>query len=207
MVKFNFLQILFALAFVFAFIACNPKDENPQPTNLTTKTFKNLYAPQTGGQGQPIGGEFTKFSFSKGIVVNDNEWDIAFRGTTILVNGGAKIGIADEPTRTGLAAVAMLSSVFDNVKNVPSVDNFKQDGANLYAIPTGSGLGWYNYNAQNNLVTPIAGKVLVVKTHDGKYAKMEILSYYKDAPSTPDASSQGRYFTLKYVYQANGTSF
>ena len=52
----------------------------------------------------------------------------------------------------------------------------------------------------------IAGKVFVVKTHDGKYAKFEILSYYKDAPATPDATSVGRYYTFNYAYQANSTT-
>ena len=52
----------------------------------------------------------------------------------------------------------------------------------------------------------IAGKVFVVKTHDGKYAKFEILSYYKDAPATPDATSVGRYYSFNYAYQANSTT-
>ena len=64
--------------------------------------MENLSAPQTGGQGQPIGGDFTKFSFSAGaITTSDTDWDIAFRGTTIAINGGAVTGTADEPTRNG----------------------------------------------------------------------------------------------------------
>lgn len=37
-----------------------------------------------------------------------------------------------------------------------------------------------------NLVTPIPRKVLVFRTRDGRYAKVEILSYYQNAPSNPD---------------------
>ncbi|MBX9808110.1 MAG: HmuY family protein [Flavobacteriaceae bacterium] len=194
---------------VFSLLASCSKDDDETPATVTleTKTFSNLHAPQTGGQGQPVGGAFTKFSFSKSTTVTDNSWDIAFRGTTIIVNGGTVIGITDEPTRTGSGAVSIASNTLSAVTTIPNASTFKQDGANTYAIPTGSGNGWYNYNPTNNLITPIAGKVFVVKTHDGKYAKMEVISYYKDAPATPDATSLSRYFTFKYVYQPSGTSF
>jgi hypothetical protein len=41
------------------------KDDTQKVVVLETKTVSNLPAPQTGGQGQPEGGPFTKFSFSK----------------------------------------------------------------------------------------------------------------------------------------------
>lgn len=189
-------------------ISCSNDDNStPAPASLQTKTFTNLYAPQTGGQGQPVGGAFTKFSFSQNTTVTDDSWDIAFRGTTIIVNGGTAIGITDEPTRTGIGAVSIVSNTLNAVTTIPNHETFVQDATNTYAIPTGSGNGWYNYNSTTNMITPIAGKILVVKTHDGKYAKMEIISYYKDAPANPDATTPTRYFTFNYVYQPNGTSF
>ena len=194
---------------IFTFLASCSKDEDQTlvKTTLETKTFSNLNAPQTGGQGQPIGGSFTKFSFSQNAVVTDNNWDIAFRGTTILVNGGTAIGITDEPIRTGIAAASMVTNTFEAVVSLPETSTFKQDGQGTYAIANSSGLGWYNYTPATNLITPIAGKVLVIKTFNGKYAKMEILSYYKDAPTSPDANSLSRYYTFRYVYQPDGNSF
>lgn len=194
---------------VFHFLASCSKDADNMPAtaSLETKTFSNLYAPQTGGQGQPVGGAFTKFSFSQNTTVADDSWDIAFRGTTIIVNGGTAIGITDEPTRTGSGAISIVSNTLAAVTAIPNASTFVQDGANTYAIPTGSGNGWYSYNSTTNIISPIAGKIFVVKTHDGKYAKMEISSYYKDAPANPDVNSLTRYFTFKYMYQANGTSF
>jgi hypothetical protein len=208
MFKSSILKSVLLLAIASLSVACSNDDDNiPTPAALETKTFSNLHAPQTGGQGQPVGGAFTRFSFSKGAVVTDNSWDIAFRGVTIIVNGGARIGITDEPDRTGSGAVSILSSTLASVTNIPNTTSFKQDGTNTYAIPTGSGNGWYNYNATSNLITPIAGKIFVVKTHDGKYAKMEIISYYKDAPSNPSSTTEARYYTFRYVYQPNGTNF
>ncbi len=208
MFKSNFFKSVLLLSIVSLSASCSKDDDTtPAAVTLETKTFSNLYAPQTGGQGQPVGGAFTKFSFSQNATVTNDSWDIAFRGTTIVVNGGSAIGITDEPTRTGSGAVSIVSNTLSAVTTIPSASTFAQDGTSTYAIPTGSGNGWYNYNATNNLITPIAGKVFVVKTHDGKYAKMEIISYYKDAPANPDATALSRYFTFKYVYQPSGTSF
>lgn len=208
MFKSNFFKSVLLLSVFSLLASCSNDDDNtPTTATLETKTFSNLYAPQTGGQGQPVGGAFTKFSFSQNATVTNDSWDIAFRGTTILVNGGTVIGITDEPTRTGNGAVSIVSNTLDAITTIPSANTFLQDGTNTYAIPTGSGNGWYNYNATANLITPIAGKVFVVKTHDGKYAKMEIISYYKDAPANPDATSLTRYFTFKYVYQPSGATF
>jgi hypothetical protein len=207
MYKSFFLKSVLVLSVVSLLTSCSDDDNNATNVSLETKTFSNLYAPQTGGQGQPVGGAFTKFSFSQNTTVTDDSWDIAFRGTTIIVNGGSAIGITDEPTRTGNGAVSIVTNTLDAVTTIPDVSSFVQDATNTYAIPTGSGNGWYNYNSTTNLITSIAGKVFVVKTHDGKYAKMEIISYYKDAPATPDATALSRYYTFRYVYQPNGTSF
>lgn len=208
MFKSIFFKSVLVVSIVSLFASCSNDDDNTStPATLETKTFSNLYAPQTGGQGQSVGGAFTKFSFSQNATVTDDSWDIAFRGTTIVVNGGTAIGITDEPTRTGSGAISIVSNTLSAVTTIPSASTFTQDGTSTYAIPTGSGNGWYNYNSTNNLITPIAGKIFVVKTHDGKYAKMEIISYYKDAPTNPDATALSRYFTFKYVYQPSGTSF
>jgi hypothetical protein len=207
MYKSFFLKSVLFLSVLSLLTSCSDDDNNTTNVSLETKTYSNLYAPQTGGQGQPVGGAFTKFSFSQNTTVTDDSWDIAFRGTTIIVNGGSAIGITDEPTRTGNGAVSIVTNTLDAVTTIPDVSSFVQDATNTYAIPTGSGNGWYNYNSTTNLITPIAGKVFVIKTHDGKYAKMEIISYYKDAPATPDATALSRYYTFRYIYQPNGTSF
>ena len=209
MLKSTLFKTLFCLSVAVLTVSCSKdRDEEVVQVTLTTQTHKNLHAPQQGGQGQPVSGPFTKFSFSQNAVVTDDNWDIAFRGSSIVVNGGTAIGITDEPTRTKNAAVSIVNSTLDAVKSVPEASTFKQDAASTYAIPTGSGNGWYQYNPTNHLITPIPGKVFVVKTHDGKYAKFEILSYYKDAPSNPDAfTTPSGYYTLKFVYQDKGTNF
>ncbi|WP_395046302.1 HmuY family protein [Flavobacterium sp.] len=202
----NFKTIL-VLAISVAFFSCSKDDEPTQtstPTALTVQTFSNLYAPVIGGGGQPVSGDFVKFSFATGqVIATGDNWDIAFRSTTILVNGG--VATTGQPERTGIGAASIVSSIFSNVTTAPVDNLFNQDTATLNAIPTGSGNGWYNYNSSNNVISPIAGKVIVVKTHDGKYAKMEILNYYQNAPANPTGTEPSRYYKFNFVYQPNGS--
>ncbi len=193
---------LFVLTAFFA--SC---DDNDTVTLLEveSETVSNLHAPQQGGQGQPVSGEFTKFDFETGeITTSTTDWDIAFRGTSIIVNGGVSLGTADEPERTGDAALYIVDATFAAVAGA-NENLLTQDNASGYAIATGSGNGWYSYaGPPTHLINPIAGKVIVIKTTDGKFAKMEILSYYKDAPANPNAfTDESRYFTFNYVYQPN----
>jgi hypothetical protein len=196
------------VAILTTFISCDKDDAPQKVVVLETKTVSNLPAPQTGGQGQPEGGPFTKFSFSQNAVVTNDVWDIAFRGTKIIVNGGSLIGLNEEPSRKGVAAVSIVTGSLSSITAIPAANTFVQDGDKTYSFPTSGINSWYDYNATSHIISAKAGKVYVVKTHDGKYAKFEILSYYKDAPSSPDATSIPRFYTFKFVYQNNSsTSF
>ena len=201
-IKLNVLTV-----FVLFLASCGSNDDDSvNVIEVESNTVTNLHAPQQGGQGQPISGVFTKFDFATGqVTTSESEWDIAFRGTTIAVNGGTSTGTVDEPARNGQASAAIVTGTFASVTQAPSETEFSQDGTEGFAIPTGSDAGWYNYNFATNLITPIPGKVLVFKTRNGNYAKVEILSYYEDAPAQPDPNvDAGRYYTFNYVYNPNG---
>lgn len=189
---------------LLGFTSCSNDDDGTPLLAIESETVSNLHAPQTGGQGQPIGGEFTKFDFSTGTTTtSDTDWDIAFRGTTIIVNGGTSQGANDEPVRNGDAAAYIATNTFEGLTTV-DVNLLVQDSETSLAIPTGSDNGWYNYNSATFTITPLAGKILVFRTRDNRYAKVEILSYYQDAPSNPDPfTDEGRYYTFNYVYQPN----
>lgn len=196
-----------------AFVACDNEEE---PVPVVSSTFSNLAAdPGTGfnpNTGQPTGltRKFTLFSFKTGEVVANtdsatNKWDLGFNGTTIIVNSAT--------SGPGTAEAQVVEGIFDSYNEAPEA-GYKKDNdpapiagapnANL-AIPTGSGNGWYTYDGSVMVNRPTAGKLIVVKTSEGRYAKMEILSYYKDAPSNPTSSSIARYYTFRYVYQPNDT--
>ncbi len=198
-----------AIAILFiGFTSCESDDDNgPSRDAVESKLVENLAAPQTGGQGQPVGGDFTKFDFSTGMeTTSETDWDIAFRGTTIAINGGITTGTTDEPVRNGNAAAAITTGTFNSVTNIEGL-TFTQDADTAFAVPTGSDNGWYNYNFATNVVSPIPGKILIIKTRDDRYAKIEILSYYLNQDSSDPAGGRNYTFNYRYNPNENETSF
>ncbi|UOQ74061.1 HmuY family protein [Hymenobacter cellulosilyticus] len=187
--------------------SCNDDDEQAEAAvkpALQVQAVSSL-APQpatptsTGQPGTPR--HYTFFSLADGKEVPHTDsastkWDLAFRGTTILTNGGS--------SGPGQGGAQVKSGLFAELTTAPETD-YAVDAAAAKAIPTGSGKGWYNYNPTTHVVSPIAGKVLVIRTAAGKYAKLEVTNYYKGAPATPTGTEPSGYYSFRYVYQPDGS--
>lgn len=187
-----------------ALASCSKDDEATPATPVTANTVTSLSAAgTTSSTGQPVAAKhYTFFSFvdNKQIAYTDSnstKWDVAFRGTTILINGGA--------SGPGQGGAQVYTGLFADLITAPTT-GYNVDAAATKAIPTGSGNGWYSYSSTTNVVTPIAGRVLAIRTALGKYAKIEIQSYYQNAPAAPTSANPSGYYTFRYVYQPNGTS-
>ncbi len=194
--------------------ACSKNDNNTPAPVLTAKTVNNLIADTIIGiapSGQPYGsGKYTFYSLENNALVpssdsNSTKWDLGFRGTSIIVNS--------RNSGPGAGGAFVYVGVFEDMKIVPVDSVFKTDNPpTSYAITPGSNKGWYTYNPTANLITPIPGRVLVIKTATGKYAKVEILNYYKGGvtpaagDSDADKLSKQRYYTFRYIFQPNGTT-
>jgi len=206
-VKISFI----VLASVLFFMSCK-KNETPLVINtVSTDTVMELSADTIIGlsNGQPVGaGKFTFYSIESKSVIsnadsNSTKWDIAFRGTTILTNAGT--------SGPGFGGAFVYNGTFDELTSISADSVFKVDNApTAYAIPTGSNKGWYVYDFPTNLINPIPGRVLVIRTANGNYAKLEIYSYYKGG--TPSATvsndeklARQRYYTFRYTYQSDGS--
>lgn len=169
--------------------------EQPEQESLEVKTFTTPEADS----------EFIYFSFSKGdtvTVATLSNWDIAFQRTTIKINGGT--------SGSGNGGAAWLTGVnFEDVKAVPDTVAFAVDDTTKggFAIPTGSGNGWYVYTGPpNHWIVPIEERVFLIRTAQSRYAKVKFLSYYSDGePPTQPSPEDSRYYTFKYVYQPNGS--
>ena len=155
-------------------------------------------------------GSFIKFNFSKGDTVSHENWDVAFRGTTLIVNGGEKAH-NDQPNRTGSAAVYIANGIMSEINSVDT-NRLLQDNASGSAIFENikiddlglPGDGWAEYNWNAHIISPRQNIVLVFRTHDKKYAKMDILYFY-DNPNPPSTSEDiGGFYTFNYVYQDDG---
>ena len=198
-------------AAVIFFVACK-KDEVVVVETVTSKTVSSLPADTIVGlsNGQPVGtGKFSFFSIETNSSIasadsNSKKWDIGLRGTTIITNAGT--------SGPGSGGAFVYTGTFDELKTISPDSTFRTDNApTSYAIPTGSNKGWYVLDFVTNLLSPIPGRVLVIRTANGKYAKVEILNYYKGgvtpAASATDAekSSKQRYYTFRFTYQSNGS--
>tara|TARA_B100000886_G_scaffold173669_1_gene118824 strand:- start:1731 stop:2330 length:600 start_codon:yes stop_codon:yes gene_type:complete len=189
----------YILLVIIISISCSENEINILPT--ISKSINDLHAPTTSEPGTTATGTYIGFNLMDQAQVNDNTWDIAFRGTTILVNGGNK-GDDDEPERTGNGGGYIHIGAFQDIKSAV-VEEIKQDSFDSKAIPTGSGNGWYNYDFQSHTISAIPGRTIIIRTHDGKYAKLEILCYYKGCPETPTMESEAQYYTFNYIIQPN----
>lgn len=197
-------------------VSCE-KDQPVNPVGLQAVTVQNLSAdtiigitpgvPPTGGM--PYGsGKFTFFSLENNAIIPSadsasNRWDLGFRGTTIITNSGS--------SGPGQGGAFVWTGLFADLKSIPADSSFRVDAAPNYAIPVGSGRAWYTYSQAEQLVRPIPGKVLVIRTASGKFAKVEILNYYKGgvtpAVTEPDSVKYKlqRYYTFRYTLQPNGS--
>ena len=209
-------QILMAMAIVASsFYACTDNTNSIIDTsnNGTYKVYtlndvtvvQNLIADTiigTSAQGQPFGtGHFTFFSLKNRAMVPltdsaTNNWDVAFRGTTILTNAGT--------SGPGMGGAYTHVGIFADVISFNADSTIRSDAAPVYAIKTGSNKGWYVYDGPNNLITPIPGRVLMIRGAEGTLYKLEINNYYKGgltplttATSAIKSSTQ-RYYNFRY---------
>ena len=187
---------------LFIWTGCSHKDDDgADPVKAAVSvTVKNLpadpvtYDPNTGAA---LGGtnRYTFFRFSDSSIVANSDsasdrWDIGFRGTDIVINGGTS-----GPGQT-LGEVA--DGIFDEITEAPS-SGYATDAATGHIFQN-----WFNYDMQTHIVTPLAGQIFFIHTTGGKYVKMELLSYYQNAPASPTLTDAARYYTFRYAIQADG---
>ena len=163
-------------------------------------------------------------------------WDLAFGGlfNSFLSgnNGSNNTNLGKGSTAEG--GILILSESFDNVINIPADSEFKT-GGNLIGTDDygyfGEGTGWYLYDFNGNIVrngaeedqhvaytlyngltlkdnTVISPRTIVVKTAKGHYAKIKMISCYKDLYNPEDwkKSSPKMYFTFEYIMVPKGST-
>ena len=198
---------------IITFLTSCEKSNNHNPTNQEdVMSFIELDASDfiINPSDTSIIGIFTKFSFSEGDTVNHNNWDVAFRGTTLIVNGGEKAH-NDQPNRIGNAAIYIANGTMSEINSVDT-NRLLQDNSSGSAILENmmvddlgiSGEGWASYNYQTHIISPIPGRILVFRTHNNKYAKMEILYFYNNPNPEPQNGDYGGFYTFNYVYRSDG---
>jgi len=212
-------SVLFFVSTVF--LSC---DDEPTPQPVVAQTIRDLnadYAPLVfNSSGPPTRpgetGKFTLFNFKTGEIVpntelNSTRWDIGFRATSLIFNSGS--------SGPGTVVAQIQNGIFDEITEAPESGYASDNGTAappLFVIspspqPPGSSVltnQWWRNGGSNTstIVTPIAGRIIFVRTGDNRFVKMEILSYYKGAPAAPNnITDPDRHYTFRYIYQPNET--
>lgn len=195
-------KLLFTAAISGFLFSCDSNDDPLPIVPLEATLVEDLAAPNdvidrtTGEVTEERPFQF--FSLEQNALVSENEdWDLAFKGTTIRVNSSKNV------------SAAVVNGIFEEITEVPANATFATDTENSFAIPTGSGSGWYNYNPATFTVTPIPGRVILVQTTAGNYSKIEILSYYKGNPPADQINpmtTPSAHYTFRYVLRPDGTT-
>lgn len=204
-------KLLFTTAIgLLSLASCSSNDRGSEPAPVNpSATVKTQDVKDVDGATVATD-KFTLYSLRENKVIASTEqdtdkWDIGFNKTKIIINGGT--------ARKGKGAATIVKGTsFDGVKTAPEDAAFKTDSGNSgdgLAITTGATKGWYNYSGPpSHLITPIAGNIIVIKTGDGKYAKIQITSYYKGAPATISdqaALNDSGYYNFKFALQTDGS--
>jgi len=202
------LNLLLAVLILF-YTSCEKSSNNDIIIDEDIIAFVELNASQYDVNilDSLVTGKFEKFSFSEGDTVNHDNWDVAFSGTTIIVNGGASYNVG-QPERVGNAAVYIATGIMSDIRTV-DLTKLKQDNESGPAIIDDLGIseqGWASYDISSHILSPIPGRILVFRTHDDKYAKMEILYFYDTPNPIPSEEDFGGFYTFNYVYQLDGTT-
>lgn len=123
-------------------------------------------------------------SFAEGNVLEKDEWDIGFVAIPIFIPemGASMLNPAARINSIfGVEVAEVSDSAFENIKSVPSGLIYKKDESDSLAV----GTSILNYNPENHVLTP-PNVVYIIKTVEGKHAKVKVESYYH-----PDTAVSG----------------
>lgn len=126
-------------------------------------------------------GDRVYFSLARGEIADSTSWDVYFEGTTIGVNGGARV----------------IDQAFERIDEAPE-GGYRMETADRPAVPTDEQMRWFDYDMTTHVVTPVPMRTIVVSMKDGSFAKVEILDYYS-------VEGEPRYYSFRYAYQSDGS--
>ncbi len=195
--------------------------------------IENLPAGETGqiiGNPTVAPKNVMYFSLEDSIVRSDqfaktNRWDLAFGNIAMSFLSGNN---GTDPENYGSGAngrggINILKENFDDVIDIPADETFRTGRDEVGTDDAGfagAGTGWYLYDFPGNIVGDGSyekqhvayalqdTRTIVMRTARGNYAKIKMISVYKDA-FTPDKwfrNTPHMYFTFEYVLVPAGNT-
>jgi len=216
-----------------AIVSPGPEKELPTHTEGGTPYYKlqrieNL-AVETDDANPTVAPTAVLFSLETRAVVpllyaKTNRWDIGFNGlyNSFLSSNNGQSSNSLGAGSTGTGAIAILQKPFEEVTDVPedaTLSISKSIGTDDEG-DFGEGTGWYlydfggtrrgdgSYNKQHVAYAMPEKRTIVVRTAKGDYAKIKMISCYKDA-FTADKwfrNTPHMYFTFEFVMVPKGST-
>lgn len=116
-------------------------------------------------------------------------WDIAFQGTNIQINGSAQY----------------VNVPYDSLFQAPDAGYLSSESGPV-ALPTSSEERWFNYNFDTHEISPVPNRIVLIRTKEGNFAKLEILNYYKTEFSATGPAVIPRYYSFRYMLRTDGST-
>jgi hypothetical protein len=190
--------LIFTLG-IFIFSNCK-KEEDTTPTPTPTPVSTRIDSIITGFGGVPGGPPipFAYYSLETGKTIDASQastknWDFGFSFIKVAFNSNFS-----GPGNAGL--IHEKSSIFSTVSSAPESGYAYDTTDTRRALKNEE---WYNYNSATRTFNPKAGQTFIIRTANGKYAKMELLKIdYKDIVGMLPTKVQ---YTFRYAFQGNGT--
>ncbi|SEW26361.1 HmuY family protein [Chitinophaga arvensicola] len=222
------LRVVAIVALIAGMAACKKDDNNTPKKNYEDGKSTVIYdmaGDTRASVGDGIDGKEKKpfatflFSFKTGRQSWDtslanrqsNSWDLAFTdlyNSLVIVNNGTK-NRSPGKGGSGVGAIVLYDKPYADVSTAPDDEYFKSNdlvsiGWDGYPLP--SDKGWYFYSLTTHLARAMPNRTFVVRTADGKFAKLELISMYKgNPPAVTDLLWPAPYFTIRYFLQEDGS--
>ncbi|TFG66809.1 MAG: hypothetical protein E4H28_00690 [Gemmatimonadales bacterium] len=187
--------VLFVVS-IAAIVVISVRQPDPLVFNLSRFEPRDppsgLAGPDTVTLDARSGDRWTLLDLESGaITVAANAWDIGVKRHRLVVNGGE--GFA------GVGGVQRVEVLFDDLSEAPAsgYDRSHVTGGGDTINATLD--DWYSYDFFSHLLEPMPDATFVVRTAEGNYAKLRVLSYYCPGPE-PGC------LTIEYSVQGNGSS-
>ncbi|HMI04351.1 MAG TPA: HmuY family protein [Pedobacter sp.] len=209
----NIKSVLLLMTAITLLCSCTKKEIKPELQDTKSTVIKDL--PGDVGNTVGSGNEFTPFylSLKTGAKadpskVKTSEWDIAFTkeyNSLLVANNGSTPGTPGYGG-TGTGSFLIVEKPYDQVTLAPSAAEFSASGISGIGWDSGNGIGWFFYDLKTHIAVPVKNRTFLLRTAEGKYAKIEMVSMYKGAPATvSDLNWPAPYFTFRYYLQEDGS--
>lgn len=168
--------------------------------------------------------------------VKTRKWDLAFGGlyASFLSGNNGSNNQNNGYQAGGIGGITILNKHFDDVVDIPVDSQFKT-GKDLIGTDDagafGNGMGWYLYDFDGDIVadgseqkahvayalgeplpiangTTIPARTIIIKTANGSYAKVKMVSVYENAftPAEWFKTTPHMYYTFEYVMVPAGST-